>query len=121
MNQSYNFIKQSTTTVKNLFNKEVFHFSSDLKSPDIWIVDSFKAVSKKGKIYQTIIMEPGINMTNDVTAFRFKINKSTNWVSIGMCHKNILVQKNFVFDYKTIGHGCYMISSNAGSWSHINE
>ena len=38
-----------------------------------------------------------------------------------MGHQNVLEKNKFIFDYKNIGHGCYMISSNAGTWSHVNE
>lgn len=36
-----------------------------------------------------------------------------------MCHKNIVVSKNYGFNFSAIGHGAYMISSNGGSWSNI--
>jgi hypothetical protein len=31
----------------------------------------------------------------------------------------MVVSKKFGFHYNNTGHGCYMISSNGGSWSHI--
>jgi len=30
----------------------------------------------------------------------------------------VLKNKNFKFDYNNLGHGSYLISSNAYSWSH---
>jgi hypothetical protein len=35
-----------------------------------------------------------------------------------MCHKNIVVSKNYGFNFSSIGHGAYMISSNGGSWNN---
>lgn len=49
-------ITKSTGNLKNLFNKEVFYFSSELKSKDIWVTDSYKVVSKKGQQYQIVLM-----------------------------------------------------------------
>jgi len=50
----------------------------------------------------------------------FKIKEShSNWVAVGMCHKNIVKSKNYGFNFSSIGHGAYMISANGGSWSNI--
>jgi hypothetical protein len=54
-------IFESTMGIKNIFNRDVFTFSQELKSADIWITDSYKAVSKRGQVYQAILMEPGMN------------------------------------------------------------
>jgi len=63
-----------------------------------------------------------MHMSGEITAFKFRINKSSsNWIAIGLGHKNVLTKNKFLFDFTTIGHGCYMISSNAGSWSHVTE
>lgn len=59
-------------------------------------------------------MEYGEN----IKVFRFKINKLTsNWIGIGIAHKNIIQNKGYIFDHSKIGHGTYMISANAGTWS----
>ena len=54
-------IFESTMGIKNIFNRDVFTFSQELKSADIWITESYKAVSKRGQVYQAILMEPGMN------------------------------------------------------------
>lgn len=52
--------------------------------------------------------------------FAFKIKESTsNWVAVGMCHKNIVASKHYGFNFNTLGHGAYMVSANGGSWSNI--
>lgn len=38
-----------------------------------------------------------------------------------MCHIKTAFQNDFEFDYKNIGHGYYLASSNGGSWSNINS
>jgi hypothetical protein len=67
-------------------------------------------------------MEPNLQNGNDIKAFKFKIKKSSsNWIAVGMCHSNIVKSKKFSLDYSQIGHGCYLISSNGGTWSTLNE
>lgn len=43
-------------------------------------------------------------------------------MAFGLCHLNTVKNSNFTFDHSKLGHGAYMISSNAGSWhnSDIN-
>jgi hypothetical protein len=49
----------------------------------------------------------------------FRIVRSTSgWIGIGLCHKKIVNSMNYDFAFDHIGHGCYMISANGGSWSH---
>ncbi len=38
-----------------------------------------------------------------------------------MCHKNTIIEKKYGFKFDSIGHGAYMVSSNAGSWSNIES
>lgn len=46
----------------------------------------------------------------------FKINEnSSNWMAVGVCYKNISQSNNFQFNYSNLGHGGYMVSSNAGT------
>ena len=49
----------------------------------------------------------------------FKVKESnSNWVAVGMCHKNIVKSKNYGFNFSSIGHGAYMVSANGGSWNN---
>jgi hypothetical protein len=64
-------------------------------------------------------MEPHLETGASIKSFGFKIKESTsNWVAVGVCHKNIVASKNYGFNFSSIGHGAYMISANGGSWSH---
>lgn len=47
-----------------------------------------------------------------------KIIKFVGWVGIGICLKNAIKNANYFFNYTSIGHGSYLISSNGYSWSH---
>jgi hypothetical protein len=63
----------------------------------------------------------GKELPNDKKTVTFRIVKSTeSWIGVGVCHKDILMAKNYDFYYENIGHGCYMISANGGSWSTID-
>ena len=36
-----------------------------------------------------------------------------------MCHKNLVAAKAYGFNFSSVGHGAYMVSSNGGSWNSI--
>jgi hypothetical protein len=65
------------------------------------------------------MMDPHLEAGSNVKCFGFRIKESSsNWIAVGMCHKNVVVSKNYGFNFSSIGHGGYMISANGGSWSH---
>jgi hypothetical protein len=54
-----------------------------------------------------------------VETFTFRINTNDlEWVAIGVCYKKYAEQNNYQFQFNSNAHGCYMISGNAGTWSH---
>ena len=56
-----------------------------------------------------------------LNSITFRITRSTgSWIGLGLCHKNIVVANGYDFIFDTTGHGCYMISANGGTWSHID-
>lgn len=66
-------------------------------------------------------MEPAVNDKGPKSikvAFLIKEN-SSNWVAVGLCHKNVVQANNYQFNYSTLGHGGYLISSNGGNWIFI--
>lgn len=76
-----------------------------------------KAINSSG--YKFAIMEPDLETGGSIKTFAFKIKECTsNWVAIGMCHKNVVVSKSYGFNFSAIGHGGYMVSANGGTWSH---
>jgi len=80
--------------------------------------------SGSGINYKFAILEPSIQIKGiqkRTFAFRFKEVSSNNWIAVGICHKNIIVQKGYNFTYSQLNHGAYMISSNGGSWSNISS
>lgn len=38
---------------------------------------------------------------------------------MGIAYKKTILEKQYNFDYKSEGHGSYMISSNGLAWSHL--
>lgn len=41
-----------------------------------------------------------------------------SWIGIGIALKSKMVQQNYKFEYSSLGHGSYLISSNGYTWSH---
>lgn len=67
-------------------------------------------------------MEPSIEKGNKVKTYSFKIQEcSSNWVAVGMCHKDIVATKGYAFNFSNLGHGGYMISANGGTWSNSSN
>ena len=45
----------------------------------------------------------------------------STWVAVGMCHRDIVVSKDYRFNFSNTGHGAYMVSSNGGVWSNTRS
>jgi len=66
-------------------------------------------------------LEPEISIDSNTT-FGFNMKEGNiAWVAVGMCQKNKTISNNYGFPFSTLGHGAYMISSNAGTWSSTNQ
>lgn len=63
-------------------------------------------------------MDKDIENSGLIKTFSFKVRPVSSWLAVGMCHKNIVASKSYLFNHQTTGHGAYMISSNGGSWSN---
>lgn len=110
---------QSNINAQNLWKKISFKFSNTLKHADIKLVSEYLVKSQNSAGYKFAIMEPDLEKGGKIKNMAFKIKQCTsNWVAVGMCHKNIVVGKNYGFNFSAIGHGGYMISANGGSWSN---
>ena len=44
-----------------------------------------------------------------------------NWMGVGICIKDVIETNKYEFNHGKPGHGCYCMSSNAGTWSHSDE
>jgi hypothetical protein len=44
----------------------------------------------------------------------------SNWIAVGMCNKKKVIDNKYKFPVEG-GHGCYIISSNGGSWSNYES
>lgn len=40
---------------------------------------------------------------------------------MGLCNKATVELNGYQFNYSTLGHGGYLISSNGGSWSSVDS
>lgn len=110
---------QSNINAQNLWKKVSYKFSNTLKHADIKLVNEYLVKSQNSAGYKFAIMEPDLEKGGKIKNMAFKIKQCTsNWVAVGMCHKNIVVGKNYGFNFSAIGHGGYMISANGGSWSN---
>lgn len=98
-----------------------FKFSSTLKHNDIKLITDFHSKSMNTSGYKFAILEPGLETGNPIKTFHFKIREcSSNWVAVGMCHKDIVVSKGYTFNFSSLGHGGYMVSANGGTWSNTS-
>lgn len=64
-------------------------------------------------------MEPALN--SEFQTYRFKKETGRDWYAIGLCNKNLILNNNFKFNYSTLNHGFYGISSNGGVWNSSNK
>ena len=99
-----------------------FKFSSTYKHADVKVLTDYHVKSTNTSGYKFSIMEPNLEKGNKVKTFFFKIKEcSSNWVAVGMCHRNIVSSKGYGFNFSNLGHGGYMISANGGTWSNSNN
>lgn len=97
-----------------------YKFSKNSKHTDIKVLNDHLVKATNSSGYKFAIMEPGLENGDSIKDFAFRIKELTsNWVAVGMCHKNIVSNKSYGFNFSSIGHGAYMVSSNGGSWSNI--
>ncbi|CAD8185112.1 unnamed protein product [Paramecium octaurelia] len=101
-------------------NSPNFIFSTARKSPSITITEQKNAHQTATQQYDNrfILIEPRIMRSCKIA---IKITYLANWIGIGIAYKNVLSSKNMQFDYSNLGHGSYMISSNAYIWSHSKK
>ena len=75
---------------------------------------------KDNSEYKVAFLEKPLKFRNFERNFKI-IKSSKNWITLGICHRKIVEERNFGFRYHTIGHGIYGLSSNGGSWSHYRS
>lgn len=106
-------------TGHNLFeSKKEFKFSSDLKHTGISVVSDTQIKSTEGYSYRFALMEPALQVGGGKAVkvgFKVKENQS-NWLAVGVCYKNTVANSDYNFNYSTLGHGAYLVSSNAGTY-----
>ncbi len=120
--KQYQKALQQTVNSTNIWKKHPkFKFSGVMKHPDIKLLSDYHVKSLNNSGYKFAIMEPSVEKGTNMKTFHFKIKQcNSNWIAVGVCHKNVVIGKNYTFNYNNIGHGGYMISGNGGTWSHTN-
>jgi hypothetical protein len=102
----------------NLFeSKKEFKFSTELKHSGISVTSDMQIKSTEGYSYRFALMEPALQTGGGKAvkvAFKVKENQS-NWLAVGVCYKNTVASSDYTFNYSTLGHGAYLVSSNAGT------
>ncbi|CAM6006381.1 unnamed protein product [Sphagnum balticum] len=103
----------------NIWKQVLFKFSPTWKHNDVKVVKETVVKSVNNSGYKFAIMEPKLEGIGSVINYWFRINESSsNWVAVGMCHKNIVVSKSYGFNFSSVGHGAYMVSANGGCWNN---
>lgn len=107
----------------NIWKKSnMYKFSSSFKHNDIKLLSDFHVKSMNTSGYKFVVMEPSLEIGSTVKTFHFRVKEcSSNWVAVGMCHKNIVATKGYTFNFSSLGHGGYMVSANGGTWSNTSS
>jgi hypothetical protein len=115
---------QKVAEKTNLFEaKKDFRFSSELKHGGIALTSETMVKSTEGYSYRFALMEPSINERGNKpfkVGFKIKEN-SSNWLAVGVCYKNAVASSNYNFNYSALGHGAYLVSSNAGKHRSMQD
>ena len=87
------------------------------------VLSDYHVKSQNTSSYKFAVMEPSLENGNQkVKTYFFRIKEcSSNWVAVGMCHKNIVASKSYGFNFSSLGHGGYMVSANGGTWSNTSN
>ncbi|CAD8082973.1 unnamed protein product [Paramecium primaurelia] len=118
-----NIFKAQPVTATDQVQSIAFQFSQKFKGANIGLsgqnmIAEQKTSESNGQRF--IICEPCLPK-NGVYKFGFKIIKYAGWIGVGVCHRDIIASANYKFNYTNIGHGSYLISNNAYSWSHLQK
>ena len=65
-----------------------------------------------------ILMDRDLSNSSKKKVWGIKIIKFGGWIGVGISLRNIIKTANYNFNYTTLGHGSYLISTNGYSWSH---
>ena len=112
-------MKKIVSKIDTFWSNSLFTFSQDMHHSSMNMLNPYTIRANVDSVYQMALMNPGLNFKNGVETFTFRVNvNDLVWVAVGVCYKNIAEKNNYNFRFNEDGHGCYMVSGNAGSWSH---
>ncbi|KRX01327.1 UBA-like protein [Pseudocohnilembus persalinus] len=105
--------------IDELIESSEHSFSPNLKHRNLKITNKCTIKSEGPNGYKFGLLEKPLTGKKK---WAFKMLEGTfKWVAIGICHIQTIKEKNFIFEPMNIGHGAYMISQNAGTWSNIQS
>ena len=55
-------------------------------------------------------------MKKKTISWTFRIHQLVGWIGLGICLKNKIQSSNYNFNYQSVGHGSYLVSSNGYTW-----
>lgn len=97
-------------------------FSSMYKHSNVKLLSEYEAVSQSANGYKFALLDNTLEDGSRIKVNKYKIIEcSGNWIAVGMCHREVVRGYQYGFNYSHTGHGAYMVSSNGGSWSNINQ
>ena len=104
------------TKIEFKFSQELHHAGVTVLTDTMIKSTGISILILEAYNYHFALMEPSIQEKgNKPVSVAFKIRENnSNWLAVGLCHKNIVQSNNYQFNYSTLGHGAYMISANAG-------
>ena len=112
-------MKDINSKISSLWSNKLYKFSPLMIHDNINLLDPFTIRANVDSVYQMALLNPGLSFANGVETFTFRINvNDLEWVAIGVCYKQIAEKNNYQFNFSDQSHGCFMISGNAGTWSH---
>jgi hypothetical protein len=115
-------MKVINNKISSFWSNKLFKFDPIMIHKNVQIINPFTVKATVDSVYQMALMSPPLTLENQIETFTFKINSNDlEWVGVGVAYKNIANKLDYEFNLHQSGHGCYMISGNAGTWSHSDS
>ena len=102
-----------------------YAFSAAMKHTSHTIVNGTLLTQNNNYNTNLAIIEPSIegnkSASMKVKTISIKIVRLTSWISLGICHENIVKNALFYFNTGSIGHGAYVISNDGYTWHNTSS
>ena len=102
-------------------SRTIFKFHRDLHGPEIEIIDDYRAKAINKNFDRHSILFPNVPEYKN-SKFCFRIFSKKDWLGLGFCiNTKLLDYCDFSKNYRNIGHGYYIISSDKQVWSNFKN